>query len=111
MNTFQTVLITNGTSSYAIFMYHCGSLGWSNPSTVIGYNAASVPSHNHPFSGRAILDLICMNTSTTNWSNIVYDLTQRNIDYPEQPTLEPGNLKTFNLPEGVAFFSICVFSL
>ncbi len=86
MNTLQAILITNGSASYSVFTYQCGSLGWSRHTTVIGYNAAGKVFENHPFSGVDAKDMVCNNTS---WTNILYDLTQTIIDFPEPPTHEP----------------------
>ena len=89
MNTFQAVLITNGTASYAVFTYPCGSINWSTPSTVIGYNAAGLAFSNHPMSGRDAKNLGCENSPASNLSNVFYDLIKTAETITEPDPYEP----------------------
>ena len=44
-NTFQGILITDGSSSYAVFIYECGGMKWGGG--VIGWQAST--SHYNSF--------------------------------------------------------------
>ena len=70
-NTYQTILITDGTHSYAVFIYKCGLLEWGDDPT-IGFNAPGDFYHNHEISYPGI---DCVNYPNSNWSNIVYLLS------------------------------------
>ena len=48
-NTFQGILITNGSSSYAVFVYDCGSMEWGGG--VIGWQEGSSQYNSHYLSG------------------------------------------------------------
>ncbi len=89
MNTLQAVLITNGTASYAVFTYQCGSIGWARSSAVIGYNAAGLVFDNHPMSGQGAMALACNNTPASNWTNVLYDLMQTTLNITEPDPYEP----------------------
>ena len=91
MNTLQAVLITNGTHSYTIFTYECGSIGWSF-FTVIGYNAAGRIFENHPFSGSLADQIACANFPASNWTNVLYDLSTGFVNITDPPTVEPCKL-------------------
>ena len=39
-NTFQAVLATDGTRSYAIYTYECGKLNWVHYFAAIGFSAS-----------------------------------------------------------------------
>lgn len=88
MNSLQAVLITNGTTSYAVFTYQCGSLSWSR-NTIIGYNAAGRIFENHPLSGRNARNIACTNAPVSNWTNVLYNLTGFNVTLTEPATVEP----------------------
>ena len=86
-NSFQAVLITNGTKSYAIYTYKCDLIEWSNEAT-IGYNAAGDYYINHPFSGTALTDSIdCVHQPDSVWNNEIYDLVPGELR--EGPTPRP----------------------
>ena len=87
-NSFQAILTTDGNSSYAIFTYECGSMGWSRDST-IGFNAAGSIFANHPLSGRNARSVACSNAPASNWTNLIYNLTGDTVDIPQPPTVEP----------------------
>ena len=77
-NTFQALLITDGTYSYAIFTYKCGLMEWDNGAT-IGFNAGgNVYANNDPSSNA----VACVNIPSSDWSNILYLLTSAS---PEEP--------------------------
>ena len=84
-NTFQAILITDGTYSYTIFTYQCGLLEWDNGATIgvtaatIGFSAAGNPYKNYDLPP---LEVACVNTPYTNWSNVEYLLSNENPEIP-----------------------------
>jgi len=75
-NTFQAVLITDGSTSYTVFTYQCGSMQWGTSSVGIGFRADSSYYRNHPLSRMANSnDIACLNSPANVWSNVVYKLT------------------------------------
>ena len=91
-NTWQAILINNGTDSYAIFTYQCGDINWSRR-TIIGYNAAGVVYLNHPLSGvRSAGDIDCMNLPESDWTNILYNLTGSNLNITVPDPIEPRKI-------------------
>ena len=74
-NSYQAVVITNDTESFAVFTYQCGSVSWHGHAT-IGYNAGGTLFENHKLSGMNTANSVaCLNYSSTVWSNLVYRLT------------------------------------
>lgn len=77
-NSYQGIVITNGTDSFAIFTYQCGAMTWSGNAT-IGFNAGGSHFENHPLSGTSSAKSIaCMNYDTV-WANLVFKLTPNGI--------------------------------
>lgn len=74
-NTFQAVLITDGTKSYAVHIYKCGEMEWGDEST-IGFNAGADYFENHPITGHFQSHLIaCLQESYGSLiKNEIYDL-------------------------------------
>ena len=80
-NTFEGVLITDGEISYAVFIYQCGAINWSNRAVLIGYKSGLIDSDTiaryHPasFSDTA-LQLGCndLDTYMHPWENLIYRL-------------------------------------
>ncbi len=76
--------------SYAIFTYKCGLLEWSGDSpfyAVIGYSALGLVYEDHPFSYMASAnDIACLNSPASEWSNVIYNLT----DPADIPIQDPG---------------------
>ena len=93
-NTFQAVLITNSTKSYAIFTYKCGELDFSD-TAVIGYNIPVGSYENHPLSDTDVPAnvIACVHLDSV-WNNVVYDL---------QPD---GNTVFIGTPEPLQFIGI-----
>ena len=61
-NTFQLVIASLGTTSYAIFTYKCNLLEWSRHNAVIGYSAGCEYFENHPLSRTSkVTDIDCLN--------------------------------------------------
>ena len=75
MNTFQGILITNGTQSYSVFTYECDQLEWSDEAT-IGYNAGGDYNASHPLSGTLFANSIdCLHSNiNVTVNNIIFDL-------------------------------------
>ena len=78
-NTFQSVLATNGTKSYAVFTYECGKLNWMHYSATIGFSASDDFFAEHPLSrNSSVNDIACINEDSmppSNWSNVAYEIT------------------------------------
>ena len=74
-NTFQTVLATDGSNSFALFIYKCGDLDWNGRATV-GYGASTEMFSNHRLSrmGNAIL-ISCLNAPENPYSTVTYLIT------------------------------------
>ena len=70
-------MITDGSRSYAVFIYQCGLLQWSGLDgfyrhAVIGYNMRR-KFFNHPLSGTSLAtNVACTNSPITSWSTLVY---------------------------------------
>ena len=76
-NTYQAVLITDGTSSYAVFIYRCGLLE-SGSVAGIGYYINRNQFEEHALSNTPMSSNIsCVNTSQFPWSNILYPFNGR----------------------------------
>ena len=70
-NTFQAILITDGTDSYAVFIYECGGMEWGGG--VIGWQDSSSNYVSHYLSGRSNSNNIgCLYSSS--YSAVVYKL-------------------------------------
>ena len=79
-NTFQGILITNGTGSYTVFTYECGAIGWGGGAT-IGYKAAGSFYQNHALSGSSAASIGCVNSPASQWNNVVYQLNDGQGNY------------------------------
>jgi len=84
-NTFQGILITDGSLSYTVFTYHCGSMMWSGSAT-IGFSADDGFFQSHPLSRTTTSNTIaCLNSPDSVWNNLVYQLGGKPTIVP-QPT-------------------------
>ena len=83
-NTFQAILITDGSKSYAVYSYRCGDLTWSDPAT-IGFNAPQENSNNHFLSGLPIVDEIACLQQESVWKNLIYGLEMNTVILPVTP--------------------------
>lgn len=77
-NTFQAILITDGTYSYTLFTYNCELTEWDNGVT-IGYSAGGDPfDNNNPSSS----EVACLNQPFSNYSNVIYLLSDASPEIP-----------------------------
>ena len=68
-------MITNGSTSYAVFIYNCNDMEWSGEAK-IGWQANAVLYAAHSLSGTTnAKNIACLNTPTTLSSTLVYKLT------------------------------------
>ena len=75
INTFQGILITNGTQSYSVFTYECDRMEWSDGAT-IGYNAGVEYHETHPLSGTITANAVdCLHSDINiTVNNIIHNL-------------------------------------
>ena len=121
-NTFQSVLITDGTKSYAVYTYQCGEMEWGDEST-IGFNAGQDYYENHPVTGHFQSHFIaCLqNISAESLiTNVIYDLvpdviallpgvippTHNTIGIPNSPTHPHTNINTSQLYMHTSYSSL-----
>ena len=96
-NTFQGVIITDGSTSYAVFLYHCPSMEWSG-NAVIGWQASRSYYRNHPLSGTSdAKQVACLNTTTSSYNTVVFKLSSVS-------KLEPVHVTAY-------MYSICLSAL
>ena len=96
-NTFQGVIITDGSTSYAVFLYYCPSMEWSG-NAVIGWQASRYRYRNHPLSGTSdAKQVACLNTATSSYNTVVFKLSSVS-------KLEPVHVTAY-------MYSICLSAL
>ena len=83
-NTFQAILITDGTYTITIFIYKCGLLEWDNGVT-IGYSAGDDPYDNYDPSSS---NIACENSPDSEWNNVLYVISD------EDPRVTIGKSNT-----------------
>ena len=84
-NTFQAILVTNGTKSYSIFTYKCGEIEWSGPVSV-GYNAPPNTYYNHPLTLTSLpINALACSHLESEWNNVITDLQPGNVILPSPP--------------------------
>ena len=75
-NTFQAVIASHGSLSYAVFTYQCDLINWTRHNASVGYTAGPHFFQNHPLSRTSdVVNIDCVNQPTSIWSNVVYKLT------------------------------------
>lgn len=74
-NTFEGIVITDGATSYAVFLYECGSIQWDGRA-VIGFKANGSFYQNHVLSGQSAASIDCVNSPASQVNNVVYRLNQ-----------------------------------
>ena len=88
-NTFQAIIVTDGTETYAVFSYKCDLLQWTGywRHTAVGYSVQAADTStdfdqfvNHPLSLRSFInDVACQNMENNiSWSNLVYKIGESN---------------------------------
>ena len=103
-NTFQAILITDGVYTYTIFVYKCGLLEWDNGVT-IGFNAASGSYDNYDPSSS---NISCLNIVNSNFTNVVYRLSDANPEYPlPRENMFPSLLQIIGITSFSLFFRGC----
>ena len=85
MNTWQGLVITDGTNSFTVFTYHCGDMNWASYPT-IGFNAAGSLFATHAYTGSTNTgaeEMGCfVGSIPSQWYNIVYRISLPNATYP-----------------------------
>ena len=79
-NTYQAVIITDGTLSYAIFIYKCGALETGSFGGIGYYFDASPYNEEHPLSNSILSSTIACGNSTDvdyPWQNVIYWLNRK----------------------------------
>ena len=72
-NTFQGIVITNGSTSYTVFTYECGDINWGDQAT-IGFKATGSFYRNHLYTASRAASIDCVNSPNSQWNNVVYRL-------------------------------------
>ena len=75
------VIVTDGVYSYAVVIFKCGDLNWTGTRTsgfaVVGFLAGQGVHGNHSLSMTPdVNNISCLNLPSTNWSNVVFQLSQ-----------------------------------
>ena len=73
-NRFQGVIITDGSVSYAVFLYYCPYMEWSG-NAVIGWQASSSYYRNHPLSGTSNAKQIACLNNATSYNPVLFKLS------------------------------------
>ena len=75
-NTYQAVVITDGSSTYTVFTYLCNDLDNTTLGGRIGYYNDSCNFVEDPSSSAQMSFMVaCENEDISLWNNIVYHLT------------------------------------
>ena len=69
-NTFQGILISNGTSSYAVFIYDCSNMEWGHG--VIGWQQSTTQYASHSNSGLISSNEAVCGFQTISFTSLVY---------------------------------------
>ena len=84
-NTFQGIVVTDFSVSYAVFIYKCQDMQFSG-SAAIGFTSRDYKLYaNHRLSGYSARSIGCVNSGQSDWVNLVYKLTREDLQ-PVQPT-------------------------
>ena len=69
------MIVTDFERSFAVFIYYCGDLSFSNGAT-IGFATTDGLFANHPASLRGSAQAIaCFNSPASPWVNVVYEIS------------------------------------
>ena len=69
-NTFQGILISDGTSSYAVFIYDCSNMEWGGG--VIGWQQSTTQYGSHSASGQISANSAVCGFQTSTFTTLVY---------------------------------------
>ena len=84
-NTFQGIVVTDLSESYAVYIYNCHDMQFSG-SASIGFTSHTYELFaNHRLSGYNARNIGCVNSGQSDWVNLVYKLTREDLQ-PIQPT-------------------------
>ena len=93
MNTFQGIVITDESKSYAVYTYRCDYISWPYSAT-IGYNAPPDHFENHPITDADLNgEIIACVHEGSPWNNVIYDLEPSPIVHSmtPEPSSSTGN--------------------
>jgi hypothetical protein len=72
-DSFQGVLVTDGTKSYCLFLYHCDLLESSR--AAIGFSSSGNFFFNHQLSlSSSSSEVACGNTPDSNWNSLLFQI-------------------------------------
>jgi hypothetical protein len=72
-DSYQGVLVTDGTKSYCLFLYHCDLLESSG--AAIGFSSSGNFFFNHQLSlSPSSSEVACGNTPDSNWNSLLYQV-------------------------------------
>ena len=103
LNTYQAVLVVNGSHTYAIFNYEHDGLQWSDNNTVIGFMSADKQFfYNHPLSQTVAVVNVSSSLNASNTGivgKLIYSLSPDGLPYINQtvPTVDPTNRTCMDL--------------
>ena len=81
-NTFQGLLATDFSRSFAVYTYKCGDLNFSGGAT-IGFVTGDGLFANHNASIRGSPQFIaCLNMPNSPWVNVVYEISKTSKPIP-----------------------------
>ena len=80
-NTFQGILISDGYSSYAVFIYNCSNMEWRGG--VIGWQQSTLQYGSHFASGQSSANIDVCGFQTSLLRSLVYKIGE----YPSVPSL------------------------
>ena len=90
-NSYQAAVLTDGDLSFVVFIYRCGHIDYTGGAT-IGFTAAHNLYANHPLSGTTNARRVaCLNSPESEWTHLIYYLTENTIptaELPSEPTEE-----------------------
>ena len=73
-NTLGSVVVTDGTRSYAVFSYSCGRINHGNDA-VVGFRATESFAEYHPLSFGNATEIGCTNFDVLGLNLLLFDLT------------------------------------
>ena len=82
-NTFQGILITDGSSSYAVFIYNCSNMEWGGG--VIGWQQSTTQYASYYASGQSSSNTAVCVSQTTSFTTLVYRVYSDQSPYLSPP--------------------------